>query len=204
MPCANMPKVIGVVLAGGHSSRMGQNKALMQYHGETMLDRALLLLNSCGIRQSYVSGKYAGYLCIEDSIEDIGPLGGIYSAFQALSHTLDSNQNILFIPVDMPLLNKPVLMKLIEKKSLEAYAFKKSPFPLMLSLTTGVNTVLKRLCEAPSTKCYSIHHFLSCIKHEHVPLESVHHASFMNVNCPEQWGILSQTEHKENKNEVKN
>ena len=37
-------QIIGVVLAGGKSSRFGSNKALHQYEGITLLERTILLL----------------------------------------------------------------------------------------------------------------------------------------------------------------
>ena len=39
-----MQKITGLVLAGGRSSRMGTNKALLEINGETLLNRAVRLL----------------------------------------------------------------------------------------------------------------------------------------------------------------
>ena len=70
-------KVIGMVLAGGLSSRMGSDKALSPYHGQTLLQHQAALLAIAGLKV-VVSGDYEGFDCIPDRVVRCGPLGGIY------------------------------------------------------------------------------------------------------------------------------
>jgi molybdopterin-guanine dinucleotide biosynthesis protein A len=79
--------IIGFVLAGGKSSRMGTDKATLSLDGRTLLETALTVVRSVtkevfilGTRQLY---GYYGAEVIEDIFPGCGPLGGIHAA---LSH----------------------------------------------------------------------------------------------------------------------
>ncbi|HWQ26219.1 MAG TPA: bifunctional molybdenum cofactor guanylyltransferase MobA/molybdopterin-guanine dinucleotide biosynthesis adaptor protein MobB [Chlorobaculum sp.] len=79
--------VYGLVLAGGLSSRMGTDKALLSYHAENQLVRTASLLSgtcskvfiSCRAEQSSTYGDY-GFSVISDTYLDMGPMGGLLSA----------------------------------------------------------------------------------------------------------------------------
>jgi molybdenum cofactor guanylyltransferase len=80
----------GLVLAGGRSSRMGRDKALLEYHADNqLLHTAALLQRYC--REVFIScreeqaGTYQqfGIPLITDAYLGIGPLGGLLSAQQA-------------------------------------------------------------------------------------------------------------------------
>lgn len=77
----------GLVLAGGRSSRMGTDKAMLNYRPESQLTATVSLLSgTCG--KVFVScrreqaEKYAGYgvPLITDTYLDMGPMGGLLSA----------------------------------------------------------------------------------------------------------------------------
>ena len=73
-----------IVLAGGKSSRMGENKALLTFEGEPLLARIGNCLEDLG-HEVYIAGKKAEYDVfpypqIADIYPNKGPLGGIYSA----------------------------------------------------------------------------------------------------------------------------
>ena len=94
-------QIVGVVLAGGRSSRFGSNKALYVHQGQTLLSRAVQLLTPL-CSKVFISGQcddyqQLGVACIPDLITDIGPLGGIYSA---MLHA--RSPYYLFISCDMP------------------------------------------------------------------------------------------------------
>lgn len=76
--------VTGGILAGGHSSRFGSNKALFSPNGETLIERAAHLLRPL-CRQVLVSASHTnaeayaflGLDIVEDLHSDCGPLGGL-------------------------------------------------------------------------------------------------------------------------------
>lgn len=80
----------GVVLAGGKSTRMGQDKALLVVDGRPMLARAIDQLRP-HVRELLVIGdprKYGAFHpdVVPDDLEGLGPLGGIVTAMGHARH----------------------------------------------------------------------------------------------------------------------
>ena len=103
--------ITGYLLAGGQSSRMGTNKALLSFHGELLVERALRKLRRLCSTVAIAGGvpelsPYA--LVIPDEFPGQGPLGGIVSA---LEHS--TTERNLFLAVDMPLLPVAALEALL-------------------------------------------------------------------------------------------
>lgn len=97
----------GLILAGGKNSRMGFDKAQLNFHGTPQVDWLhRLLTKSC--EEVFVSGnpnKIQGdFKFIEDSYERGGPMNGILSAFR-----LYPERTWIVIPVDMPNVNDVVI-----------------------------------------------------------------------------------------------
>jgi molybdopterin-guanine dinucleotide biosynthesis protein A len=112
---------IGVVLAGGQSSRMGRDKAQLVYHGQSLLTRMRDLLGEAGADEVWISGKGG----IEDRAA-IGPLGGIIACLEAAPE----DAVLLFCPVDMPLLTADTLRVLFA--CTEPTTLAPGPLPLIL------------------------------------------------------------------------
>ena len=93
----------GFVLAGGRSSRMGQDKALLQVGGRSLVGIALDKLRSIGVAAPRIAGARTDLSSHAPVVPDLhpgcGPLSGIEGALTASSQPLN-----LFLPVDMPLL----------------------------------------------------------------------------------------------------
>ena len=92
----------GFVLAGGASTRMGRDKALLQLGGRPLIEIALGLLRGLGIEPRICGtrpdlARFAQVL--PDNHPGRGPLAGIEAALSASGSDLN-----LFIPVDLPLL----------------------------------------------------------------------------------------------------
>ncbi|TWX56996.1 molybdenum cofactor guanylyltransferase [Colwellia hornerae] len=116
---------LGVVLAGGKSSRMGSNKALLMrnqaaVHGqagrnENMLSYSKGLLKNIGINNIVVSGNLDGSDIangnsehyVADQFAELGPMGGIYSVIKKYQP-----KSLLILPVDLPLMTKETLAQL--------------------------------------------------------------------------------------------
>ncbi len=71
--------VNGIVLAGGLSTRMGRDKALLPWQGRTLLEHMRGLLMQAGAREVWVSGNYPAFGGVPDRVARCGPLGGLYS-----------------------------------------------------------------------------------------------------------------------------
>lgn len=104
--------IAGVVLAGGRSSRMGKNKALLDYQGKPLVEHMMEIIKRAGIREIFISGDVDGYDCLPDPAPFTGPAEAIKSIIQRLS----SYAGFLFVPVDMPLLKPEMLHLLLNKK----------------------------------------------------------------------------------------
>jgi len=99
------------ILAGGRSTRMGTDKAFVDYGGRTLLARALDLARSVASDARIVGSKekFAAFApVVEDVIRDCGPLGGIHAALRASSAELN-----LVLAVDVPFVSRAFLQYLI-------------------------------------------------------------------------------------------
>lgn len=119
-----MTPLNGLILTGGYSRRMGQDKALIDLEGMTLLDRTYNLLNPF-IEQVYVSvrrdqineTKRAQYPLIIDQIGYSGPIAGILSAGD-----YDPHSGWLVVACDMPFLDNQTIDQLIHARNLETTA----------------------------------------------------------------------------------
>lgn len=100
----------GIVLAGGLSSRMGTDKALLTRNGQTQLQHCIDLLTQAGCDQVIVSRNAPGF--INDHYRNAGPLAGIHAALNAEA---DAGR-YLIVPVDMPRLPLAALRQLLDQK----------------------------------------------------------------------------------------
>lgn len=104
---AQIDSVSAFVLAGGKSSRMGEDKAFLQLGEQSLLERSLLLAQSVTLDVKIVgsSAKFSRYApVVEDIYPDRGPLGGIHAALAA-SHT----ELNLLLAVDLPFMQAEFL-----------------------------------------------------------------------------------------------
>ena len=107
-------KFKGIVLAGGRSSRFGEDKALARVRGTRMIEKAIRLLEALDLEPTVITSAARDYSFLRcrierDLIPNKGPLGGIYTAC-----CLFKDYALLILVCDMPLLTKPVLRMLME------------------------------------------------------------------------------------------
>ncbi len=109
----NSPTVNGYILAGGKSSRMGEDKGLILFNGKPMIAHVIEQLKPAVKKIIIVSNNKAyeqfGFDVINDLVTDIGPAGGILTA---LSQT-DTNYNFI-CSCDMPFIKTDAINFLIE------------------------------------------------------------------------------------------
>ncbi len=102
----------GFVLAGGQSSRMGTDKALVRFAGEPLVARAVRTLREAGL-ETRIAGARSSLEefapVVPDRALDEGPLGGICAAMEDLRTSLG-----VFLPVDLPLMPASLIACLVE------------------------------------------------------------------------------------------
>jgi molybdenum cofactor guanylyltransferase len=105
----------GLVLVGGKSTRMGEEKRLLQYHAKAQ-ESFLYQLLSPFCEAVYIScnASQAAAIALPKIIDasSEGPLSGIFSAF-----ALDSKSAWLVVACDLPLLNHATIETLISQRN---------------------------------------------------------------------------------------
>jgi len=113
------PALFGLVLAGGRSTRMQRDKAVLPYGGQPQLSRAMTLLSSL-VERTFVSVRpdqiddpqRSAYEQIVDLQPGIGPLAGIQAALRAHPH-----RAWLVLACDLPFLAATTLQHLIARRA---------------------------------------------------------------------------------------
>jgi molybdopterin-guanine dinucleotide biosynthesis protein A len=116
--------LLGLVLAGGQSRRMGADKAALEIAGASLLARAVATLGQV-VDEVYVSVATAQdddplrseFAVITDRLDGIGPAAGLLSA-----HMYAPESAWLVMACDMPLLDTATLRQLVESRQPEMAA----------------------------------------------------------------------------------
>jgi molybdopterin-guanine dinucleotide biosynthesis protein A len=118
------PPLEGLILAGGKSVRMGEDKSQIEYHGISQWQYLSMSLEDMGIQvniscrteqQEKFSRK--GVNLVLDKVMDFGPMGGLISAFMN-----DSSKAYLTIASDLPNVNSAFLFELISQRDPSTFA----------------------------------------------------------------------------------
>lgn len=119
-----IPVLKGLVLTGGKSTRMGSDKCQLQFNGVPQYKKAfeLIQLFTKDVFISCRKDQSASYPDMEDRfifdrIIDIGPMGGIISAFM-----YDPNAAWLVMACDLLLVNQETIEELITQRNASAIA----------------------------------------------------------------------------------
>ena len=90
-----------ILLAGGQSTRMGRDKAALDFHGKSLLRYQAEKLRRIGIEDLVIAGgdvSLPGARTVQDRFPGHGPLGGLHAALEQIE-----NPSALVLPVDTPL-----------------------------------------------------------------------------------------------------
>lgn len=161
--------IAGVILAGGRSRRMGQNKALLAYHDKPLIEHMIAIMKRTGIKNVIISGDIEGYDCVPD--DDL--FGGPAKAIETVIRRFEDYKGFLFVPVDMPLLEPAMLQILMQQK--EGANFIGCPLPAFITppYSQSHETSVQGLLDS-----YGIYP---------VNLPERFASSMKNANTPEEW-----------------
>tara|TARA_Y100000385_G_scaffold93763_1_gene96867 strand:+ start:776 stop:1357 length:582 start_codon:yes stop_codon:yes gene_type:complete len=106
-------KLSGIILAGGKSSRMGSDKALLLYNNKTFLEHVVCaikpLVDDILIISNNKEHQVDDCSTIPDLILNSGPIAGVYTG---LKHT--KTENNLVLSCDIPLVQTSILELIIK------------------------------------------------------------------------------------------
>lgn len=111
-------KVGGMVLCGGQSRRMGQDKSWLQIDGEYLLTRVVRILHSvvqpvvvAARKDQSLPPMQQEVLLAHDAIQDGGPLVGLSAGFEQLAGKCEA---VFVVTCDQPLLIPGFVLRMIE------------------------------------------------------------------------------------------
>jgi len=108
--------ISGFVLAGGKSTRMGTDKALLMIHDLPLLQHMIHLIQPF-CQDVFISGQNLAYSncqveMIPDVIQNCGPIAGLYSSL-----SVSENDWNLIVSFDTPFVTEDLLLLLIQNAS---------------------------------------------------------------------------------------
>lgn len=178
---------LGVVLAGGQSRRMGQDKALLDWQGRSLIDHAQRRFADAGIAESVVSGDRPDHGGIADRHRGEGPLAGVL----AVAHA-HPGRRLLVVPVDMPRLPAAWLAQLAAASpSARALHFDGHPLPLRIDATGALRDQLAGWLDDPAGP-RALKHLLRALDAGTIaaPPASAHELD--NANTPDDWARMTR------------
>jgi molybdopterin-guanine dinucleotide biosynthesis protein A len=193
-----MADVAAFVLAGGRSSRMGSDKALLPFEGQTLLQRMLRTASQAS-NNVWIVGPKSSYAQFGDVVEDIypgcGPLGGIQAALSATDTDLN-----LMLSADMPRMTPEFLRWLL------AQARAAPEFIIVPHAGGGAQPLcaVYRRCALGAVEAalqkgeYKIGRLFSqvptrTITEQEIVASGFSAIIFQNVNTPQEYDLLSQS-----------
>jgi molybdopterin-guanine dinucleotide biosynthesis protein A len=184
--------VTGVILAGGLSTRYGENKALLRFGGVRLIERIAEEMKGIFHQVILVTNQkrdfeYLKLPMVEDLVKGLGPIGGIYTGLSAISE-----QAGFFVACDMPLLHTGLIRYMVE--IINDY---EAVVPLVDKWVEPLHAVYTRSC-LPTVKAlidkkrYPVRLFYDRVHVRYVTEDEIRQfcspeEAFLNINTPEEF-----------------
>lgn len=182
-------KVTGIILAGGKSSRMGRNKAMLMLQGKYLYRHVLETMQKV-VPHILISSNAAlapDETCkiIPDLFPEKGPMGGLYSVMQA-----SDSEVFLVLSCDTPFVPATLLKQLLETPCTQALVpvYKQALFPFPGVYKRSILPMLSQHLENDDLKMKL---FLKNIRAQEYVIEegifAKEQTMFTNINTPEDY-----------------
>jgi molybdopterin-guanine dinucleotide biosynthesis protein A len=168
----NMRRFEICILAGGLSSRMGQDKSRLRLGGRTLLARIRATAKTIGLPHRIIR---------RDLVTQCGPLGGLFTAL--VTSRADA---ILFLSCDMPFVSAGLLEMLVRKAKRNGNALFVEAnglvgFPLLLFRRTALPVVERQL----EKMAFSLQRLAQALRSRTIRLAARQARELFNVNTPD-------------------
>ena len=186
--------MIGIILAGGASRRMGRSKAFLDLGGVTVIERVASVLNrilpevaiSTSVPEQY---EHLGLPVYRDLVSGCGPLGGIYSVLKQSSESAN-----FFVPCDMPFVREHHVRRLMDVASpADVVLYRHEYFEPLLAIYTrnclgAIETML-------AERTYSVLDLFPRVNVQEVAFTE-DRGVFLSVNTPEDYRVALERFHR--------
>lgn len=190
--------ITGIILAGGKSTRMGENKSLLKIDELTVIERVIRLMNSIFNDVILITNTPEEYEFVDipiykDIFEYKGPLAGIHSGL--INSTADDN---FIISCDMPLINPEMINHVVSYKSDKFIRIGRAnnhAQTLFGMYSKNILSSLEKILaqnnnESIKQNIFSVFRLLDKVDHEIIDLEACEGYTehlFYNMNRPEDY-----------------
>jgi molybdenum cofactor guanylyltransferase len=187
--------MLGVILCGGQSSRMGSDKGLLKLHASTWAQTAVdkIAMLQLPVILSVNPAQYAAYNSIfsnlplitdNDSLQLKGPLCGVLSV-----HMQYPSEDLLVLACDMPLMEPGILNELIavyqqdEKSDAVVFTNNTEPEPLCSIYKQKSLAHILHLYHTGQLPKHSMKYMLEHVAAHFIPLPDDKKKYFRNFNA---------------------
>ena len=189
-----MMKTTGIIMAGGKSSRMGTNKALLKIDGKTVIERIAEELQKCVdeiivVTNHFDDYRFLGYPMVEDIYKEMGPMGGIHAGL--LASTTEKN---LVVACDMPFISADLgrfLLTQLDNYQVVVPEIEDQFHPLFAGYKKELAPIIE---EALKENQLRIRYFFKQLKTKTIYLEDItkenitfNHNNVYNMNYPDDY-----------------
>ena len=197
-----------VIVAGGKSSRMGREKALMRFKGRTMIEHSLTLLSPLFPMVAINTNRpddfeFLGVPTFPDVFREAGPLGGIHAALTRME-----SPKVFILGCDIPLMTRDIIRTIVEFPSDRPIVIPHADGflqPLCGVYAKGITDIIAHLIDKRenrdgATKRCGMFDLTRLVPTTVLTIEeecSTYRAgAFLNMNRPDEYQLLLQ--HEEN------
>jgi len=183
----NLENMEACILAGGKSSRMGQDKGRMMFREKPMILHVLHEVSKLSLPIKIIANdnsyQVLGYEVLKDIVKEKGPMGGILTA---MHHS--QAEHILILSCDMPFMNSEIMNHLISATDDEEITMaqeKERLHPLCAVYKTSLKKELERRIAGEKLKMQELIDAVSC---KFVNMDKFlvrHKEAFVNLNTAE-------------------
>lgn len=183
-----------IILAGGKSSRMGTNKALLQLNGKTVIEGMVEKLRNIVDEIIIVTNTFEDYAflhlpMIEDRRKGMGPLAGIEAGLAA-----SKTERNLIVACDMPFISVELgqyLLSCLEEYQGAVPEISGQVHPLFAAYRKDVNEAVSQSLEENQLRIrHFLHHIhVKIVKKEFLKLLEMENEelSLFNMNNPDEY-----------------
>ena len=190
MKDGNYKNVSAIILSGGLSTRMGQDKCELVYNGKTFLQHQIDKVRNIGIEDIVLSG-YRGTSVNEKIIKDemmLGPLSGIYLGLNAIE-----NDRAYVTSVDTIFVHEDVIKKLIDEsfatdENILVITHHSKTEPLIAIYKKAIVEKIKDKLDKKDLKVLNLLSEVGC---KYVEIDD--DDEFMNINYKDEYNRLTES-----------